>query len=144
MYVFTFSIWRFVPRNIGRIRPDKSAEMRAGLHTMSGCKQNCTGTKHHLTFHYKFLPKTRLAVPELLHANSNPDMQSAKIRGFFPLLCYVHTANNNNGDICTKSGNLNFLEPSGPLQACNETALYRHVNFQQARPLILVPQSSYK
>ena len=22
-----------------------------------------------------------------------------------------------------KSGNLNFLEPSGPLQACNETAL---------------------
>ena len=24
-----------------------------------------------------------------------------------------------------KSGNLNFLEPSGPLQACNGTAFYR-------------------
>jgi len=23
-----------------------------------------------------------------------------------------------------KSGNLNFLEPSGPLQACNGTAVY--------------------
>ena len=26
-------------------------------------------------------------------------------------------------DVVTKSGNLNFLEPSGPLQACNGTAL---------------------
>ena len=25
--------------------------------------------------------------------------------------------------VVTKSGNLNFLEPSGPLQACNGTAL---------------------
>ena len=25
--------------------------------------------------------------------------------------------------VVTKSGNLKFLEPSGPLQACNETAL---------------------
>ena len=25
--------------------------------------------------------------------------------------------------VVTKSGNLNFLEPSGPVQACNETAL---------------------
>jgi len=25
--------------------------------------------------------------------------------------------------VVMKSGNLNFLEPSGPLQACNETAL---------------------
>jgi len=26
--------------------------------------------------------------------------------------------------VVTKSGNLNFLEPSGPLQACNLTALF--------------------
>jgi len=26
--------------------------------------------------------------------------------------------------VVTKSGNLNFLEPSGPLQACNGTALH--------------------
>jgi len=26
-------------------------------------------------------------------------------------------------DVVIKSGNLNFLEPSGPLQACNGTAL---------------------
>ena len=28
--------------------------------------------------------------------------------------------------VVTKSGNLNFLEPSVPLQACNETALPLH------------------
>ena len=28
-----------------------------------------------------------------------------------------------------KSVNLNFLEPSGPLQACNGTALAFHVHF---------------
>jgi hypothetical protein len=33
-----------------------------------------------------------------------------------------------------KSGNLNFLEPSGPLQACNGTAL----------PLPLQPQRSFE
>ena len=27
-----------------------------------------------------------------------------------------------------KSGNLNFLEPSGPLQACNETDLPFYIN----------------
>ena len=37
-----------------------------------------------------------------------------------------------------KSGNLNFLEPSGPLQACNGTALplpftYDKVLFQQKK-----------
>ena len=26
--------------------------------------------------------------------------------------------------VVTKSGNLNFLEPSGPLQACNGTAFF--------------------
>ena len=30
--------------------------------------------------------------------------------------------------IVMKSGNLNFLEPSGPLQACNETALHIPIN----------------
>ena len=30
--------------------------------------------------------------------------------------------------IVTKSGNLNFLEPSGPLQACNGTAFYQFTN----------------
>jgi len=31
-----------------------------------------------------------------------------------------------------KSGNLNFLEPSGPLQACNGTALlYDYVHIQE-------------
>ena len=29
---------------------------------------------------------------------------------------------------CFKSGNLNFLEPSGPLQACNGTALPFYLN----------------
>jgi len=32
------------------------------------------------------------------------------------------------GAVVTKSGNLNFLEPSGPLQACNGTALALHFN----------------
>ena len=32
------------------------------------------------------------------------------------------------GAVVTKSGNLNFLEPSGPLQACNGTALHLHFN----------------
>ena len=27
-----------------------------------------------------------------------------------------------------KSGNINFLEPSGPLQACNGTALHLHLH----------------
>jgi hypothetical protein len=29
-------------------------------------------------------------------------------------------------DVVMKSGNLNFLEPSGPLQACNRTALHTY------------------
>ena len=33
--------------------------------------------------------------------------------------------------VVTKSGNLNFLEPSGPVQACNGTAL----------PFLLVPSN---
>jgi len=41
--------------------------------------------------------------------------------------------------VVMKSGNLNFLEPSGPLQACNGTALsaftlrvnYNHKDFQE-------------
>ena len=33
--------------------------------------------------------------------------------------------------VIMKSGNLNFLEPSGPLQACNETALVAHKILQQ-------------
>ena len=36
-----------------------------------------------------------------------------------------------------KSGNLNFLEPSGPLQACNGTALlFFYLNVQQSKCLI--------
>ena len=31
--------------------------------------------------------------------------------------------------VVTKSGNLNFLEPSGPLQACDGTALPLHLLF---------------
>ena len=30
-------------------------------------------------------------------------------------------------DVVTKSGNFNFLEPSGPVQACNGTALPLHL-----------------
>jgi len=30
--------------------------------------------------------------------------------------------------VVMKSGNLNFLEPSGPLQACNRTALPFHIH----------------
>jgi len=30
--------------------------------------------------------------------------------------------------VVTKSGNLNFLEPSGPLQACNGTAFYIYMH----------------
>jgi len=29
--------------------------------------------------------------------------------------------------VVTKSGNLNFLQPSGPVQACNGTALYIYI-----------------
>ena len=29
--------------------------------------------------------------------------------------------------VVTKFGNLNFLEPSGPVQACNETALHIYI-----------------
>ena len=29
--------------------------------------------------------------------------------------------------VVTKSGNLNFLEPSGPVQACNGTAFTLHI-----------------
>jgi hypothetical protein len=35
-----------------------------------------------------------------------------------------------------KSGNLNFLEPSGPLQACNETALQNMKAYEGRKPLI--------
>ena len=40
----------------------------------------------------------------------------------------------------TKSGNLNFLEPFGPLQACNGTALpfYLYDTVKPGRQLILV------
>ena len=31
--------------------------------------------------------------------------------------------------VVTKSGNLNFLEPSGPLRACNGTALPLYITF---------------
>ena len=33
--------------------------------------------------------------------------------------------------VVTKSGNLNFLEPSGPLQVCNGTALPLHLRSKQ-------------
>ena len=36
-----------------------------------------------------------------------------------------------------KSGNLNFLKPSGPLQACNGTALHLHVRFKSNRSISL-------
>ena len=38
--------------------------------------------------------------------------------------------------IVMKSGNLNFLEPSGPLQACNGTALpyiYKYTEIQSTK-----------
>jgi len=31
--------------------------------------------------------------------------------------------------VVTKSGNLNFLEPSGPVQACNGTALPFYIKY---------------
>jgi len=36
--------------------------------------------------------------------------------------------------IVTKSGNLNFLESSGPLQACNGTALLFTFNYKDPEP----------
>ena len=37
--------------------------------------------------------------------------------------------------VVTKSGNLNFLEPSGPVQACNGTALPLHVYEQNVNKI---------
>jgi len=36
-----------------------------------------------------------------------------------------------------KSGSLNFLEPSGPLQACNETAATALLSFKKYRDRIV-------
>jgi len=40
----------------------------------------------------------------------------------------VRKADNLTASVVMKSGNLNFLEPSGPLQACNGTAVPLHKN----------------
>jgi len=52
--------------------------------------------------------------------------------------------------VVTKSGNLNFLEPSGPVQACNGTALPFHVNKKYSREITqnesstpLIPSSDW-
>ena len=42
--------------------------------------------------------------------------------------------------VVTKSGNLNFLEPSGPLRACNGTALpfYLFTSYNTSKPTFLL------
>ena len=40
--------------------------------------------------------------------------------------------------VVMKSGNLNFLEPSGPLQACNGTDLPLHLSLLLLPPLLLL------
>jgi hypothetical protein len=44
--------------------------------------------------------------------------------------------------VVTKSGSLNFLEPTGPVQACNGTALPFINHFLRAIPGTLFTQSS--
>jgi len=44
--------------------------------------------------------------------------------------------------VVMKSGNLNFLEPSGPLQACNGTAAVKaHLNYCVPLFTSIVPQA---
>jgi len=47
--------------------------------------------------------------------------------------------------VVTKSGSLNFLEPSGPVQACNGTALYMLCaqKFQIGNPTFRFPVKAF-
>jgi len=50
----------------------------------------------------------------------------------------VHKADNLTTILCPKSGKLNFLEPSGPLQACNGTDLPLPVALRNKNEMLLV------
>jgi hypothetical protein len=45
--------------------------------------------------------------------------------------------------IVTKSGDLNFLEPSGLAQACNGTALHLQLSFIRLVQLLVISDSRY-
>jgi hypothetical protein len=90
-----------------------------------------------LTFYFPFFPALFVVLPFFIfhflsfRSHYGPGVDSASNRNEFQVYflrvkggrCVRLTTLPPSWFVVMKSGNLNFLEPSGPLQACNGTAL---------------------